>query len=171
MKVQELLTNVYRKDFNALEELNVKHYIPVLEKKQFVIGVISACTDENDGFIFVDRFKMNIYFNMKVLEVYTNLEIANNFDDMIAQYDSLCENGTLDLLLSLFMDDYKMMFTVLEGALDELLIQNSIDAQVVRIANKISDIIDVASIGLNGLDLKTVLPDVANITELMNKLK
>ena len=171
MKVQELLSNMYDNNFNFLEELNVKHYIPVLEKKQFVVGVLAACTDENDGFVSVDRFKMNIYFNMKVLELYTNLEIADNFDDMIEQYDALCENCVMDGLLSLFADDYKMMCNVLDGELDVLLVQNSIDAQVVRIANKISNFLDITSSGLNGLDLNTVLPDVANLTELLNKLK
>ena len=171
MKVQELLINMYDKNFNILEKLEVKHYIPIIEKKQFVIGVIAACTDENDGFISVDRFKMNVYFNMKMLELYTNLDIAENFDDMILQYDELCEKRVMDGLLNLFENDYKMMYSVLEGELDTLLVQNSIDAQVVRIANKISGFLDDASIGLSGLDLSVVLPNIAELTETLKKLK
>ena len=171
MKVQELLENMCNKNFNILNELEVKHYVSILEKKQFVIGVIAACTDESDGFVSVDRFNMNIYFNMKVLELYTNLEIASSFDDMIAQYDELCEHRVMDGLLNLFADDYKMMCTVLEGELDTLLVQNSIDVQVVRIANKLSEIIDAIGNGFDGVDLKSVLPDVTNILDTINKLK
>jgi hypothetical protein len=171
MTIKELLVNMYSKNFNILEELEVKHYVPILEKKQFVIGVIAACTDEDDGFVSVDRFKMNVYFNMKALELYTNLEIADNFDDMMVQYDELCEHRVMDGLLNLFEDDYKMMCSVLEGELDTLLVQNSIDAQVVRLANKISKFLDDANTGLSGLDLATILPDVANLTEVLNKLK
>lgn len=171
MKISELLENMYNRNFNILEELEVKYYIPILEKKKFVLGVIAACTDEDDGFVAVDRFKMNIYFNMKMLELYTNLEIESDFDDMIEQYDELCENRVMDGLLDLFANDYKMMYSVLEGELDTLLIQNSIDAQVVRIANKINEFINDAKDGLDGLDLESILPEIANITELFNKVK
>ena len=171
MKINELFENMHNKNFNILNELDVRNYIPILDKKQFVIGVISACTDENDGFISVDRFKMNVYFNMKILELYTNLEIATSFDDMIVQYDELCKNRVMDGLIDLFANDYKAMYDVLEGELDTLLVQNSIDAQVVKIANKINSFIDAANNGLNGLDLKSILPDVANLTEMLNKSK
>lgn len=171
MNMNELLMKVYNADFNLLEDLEVKNYIPVMEKKKFIIDIISACTDENDGFVSVDRFKMNIYFNMKVLGLYTNLEIATNFDDMIEQYDALCERGLLDGILSVFHNDYTSMCKVLDGMLDELLVQNSIEAQVVRIANKLSAMIDMVGNNLNQLDVSSILPDGENIIELMKQIK
>lgn len=170
MKVQELLMNMYSTNFNWMETLEVKHYIPIMEKKMFAMDVIAACTDEIDSFISVDRFKMNIYFNMKVLELYTNLEIAVDFEEMIEQYDILCENGTLNNILSLFADDYNAMCSVLDNMLDELLVQNSIDAQVVRVANKIMSMLDVVGDNLDTLDLNSILPDGTNITELIDKI-
>lgn len=168
MKINELLTNVYSSDFNWMEELEVKHYIPIMDKKMFVMDVISACTDEVDGFVSADRFKMNIYFNMKVLGLYTNLEIANDFDIMVEQYDLLCEKGVFNNLLSLFTDEYSVMCNTLESLLDELLIQNSIDMQVVRIANKISSTIDVLFDELNNVDIRSILQDSMNVDELRN---
>ena len=171
MKVNKLLTNMYSDGFNCMEELEVKHYIPIMEKKMFVMDVISACTDEVDGFISADRFKMNIYFNMRVLALYTNLEVSNDFNEMTEQYDALCENGTLNNVLSLFADEYSVMCNVLENVLDELLVQNSIEAQVVRIANKLSFVINSIGSGLDKLDLNSILPEGENINELMNKIK
>ena len=171
MKVQQLLTNIYSTGFNWTEELEVKHYVSIMDKKKFAMDVIAACTDDADGFIAVDRFKMNIYFNMKALALYTNLEVAMDFDEMVKQYDALCENGTLNNILSLFADDYSAMCSVLDNVLDELLVQNSIDMQVVKIANKIMDSIDVINENLNGFDLNAILPDAKNIVELMNKVK
>lgn len=171
MKIQELLTNMYSTGFNWMEDLEVKHYIPIMEKKMFVMDVISACTDEIDGFISADRFKMNIYFNMKVLELYTNLEVAMGFEEMVKQYDVLCENGTLNHILTLFADDYDAMCKVLENMLDELLIQNSIDMQVVKVANKIMTMLNVVGENLNKIDVSAILPDGTDITELINRIK
>ena len=171
MKVQELINRVHDRNFDMHKDLEIKSYIPMMDKKLFAMDVIAACTDENDGFVSVDRFKMNIYFNMKVLESYTNLEIESDFNDMIAQYDILCENKLLNNILSLFYEDYQVMYSTLEGLLEELLIQNSIEAQVVRIANKISGIIDMANKSLDGLELGGVLPEISNLTEFINKLK
>ena len=171
MKVQELIKNINNKTFNMEKSLKIKNYISIMEKKRFVMDVIASCTDENDGFVFVDRFKMNIYFNMKMLGLYTNLEVEENFDDMIEQYDILCENGLFDNIIAVFKDDYAAMCKVLDGMLDELLVQNSIEAQVVRIANKLSAMIDAISDNLGDIDLNAILPDGASIMELMSKIK
>ena len=168
MKVQELLTNAKNKEFNLKKELNVKKYIPVMEKKKLAVGVIAACTDDLDDFITVDRFKMNIYFDMHILASYTNLEVASNFDEMITEYDALCEKGLLKKILTFFEDDYGMAYTVLEDELDSLLVQNSIDAQVVKIANKINKVIDTVGEVLGNIDVSDILPDGMDMSKLMD---
>ena len=107
---------------------------------------------------------------MMVLGLYTNLEIESDFDEMVKQYDMLCENGALNNILALFADDYSVMCSVLDGLLDELLVQNSIDMQVVKVANKIMNMLDVVGNNLDSLDLNSILPDGVNITELINKV-
>lgn len=174
MKVQELLMNIKNKEFKLERGLEVKKYIPVMDKKKFVMDVIAECTDDIDNFIAVDRFKMNIYFDMRILAVYTNLEILTNFDDMVLQYDELCENGMLDTIIDLFKDEYNATYMILEDELEELLIQNSIDSQVVRIANKVNNIIDVLGEALNNFDVGSMFPegiDVAKILDIVKMLK
>jgi hypothetical protein len=136
----------------------------------FIMDVISACTDENEGFISADKFKMSIYFNMKVLGLYTNLEVADDFSAMIEQYDALSENGTLNILLSLFTDEYSVICKMLDNLLEELLVQNSIDMQVVKIANKINDAIDAISEKLNDVNFNSILPEGTDMDALLNMI-
>ena len=166
MKINELLENI-----NPMSVLEIKNYIPVKEKKKFVMDVIMECTDDVDNFISVDRFKMNIYFNMRIMELYTNLEVSNDFDEMIAEYDALCESDILQNAIAQFQDEYDMTYSILEGELDELLVQNSIDAQVVRIANKINDMLDMIQEKVESVDLSKMLPDGTDVAQLMDMLK
>lgn len=174
MKVQELIKNISNDTFNLEKSLEIKKYIPIMDKKRFVMDIISECTNDVDDFVVVDRFKMNIYFDMKVLEAYTNLEIADDFDDMISQYDMLCENGVINQIVSLFKNDYDLLHTVLENVLDELLVQNSIEAQVVKIANKVNRVITDFGDKLNSIDFNAMIPegvDINQLIDVMNKLK
>lgn len=169
MKIREFIERTSKEDFNLDILLEIKKYIPIMEKKKFAMDIIAACTDDVDGFIAADRFKMNIYFNMMVLGLYTNLEINSDFDEMVREYDLLCENGMLNNLLALFADDYSVMCGVLDGLLDELLVQNSIDMQVVRVANKIIGILDI--LGDNMDNINSLLPEDINIGEFLARLK
>lgn len=168
MTVQELIKKINNKTFNLEKSLEVKKYVPIMDKKRFVMDVVAECTDDIDDLITVDRFKMNIYFNMKALGVYTNLEIVDDFDEMVEQYDMLCENGAMNQIIALFKEDYDVMCEVLEYELDELLRQNSIDAQVVKIANKINMVIDVVGDKLGGVDLNSMIPDGMSVNDLVN---
>ena len=150
MKIMELVEN-----FELKKELRIKKYVPVMEKKAFVMDVIAACTDDIDDFITVDRFNIDIYFDMNMIKAYTNLEIATDFDEMIEQYDILCEYGLLNELIELFGSEYVATCSILKGQLEELLIQNSMEAQIVKITNKINNVIDV----LGKIDINSLLPE------------
>ena len=155
MKIMELVENIKNEGFNLATELEVKKYIPVMEKKAFVMDVIAACTDDIDDFIAVDRFNMDIYFDMNMIKMYTNLEITSGLDEMIEQYDVLCEHGLLSKIIELFENEYASTYSILEGQLEELLIQNSMEAQIVKITNKINKVIGE----LGSVDINSLLPD------------
>ena len=132
------------------------------------MDILSICTDEIVGCVTVDKFKMNLYFGMKILCLYTNLEIETNFEDMVAQYDALKECGLFDKLIGLFESEYVAVEAILYDELEMLLFQNSIDVQVVRIANKINVAIDMIGDKLNGVDFNTFLPEGIDIGGLIN---
>lgn len=174
MTVKELIENVKSKEFNLKKELKIKKYLPVIDKKKLAIGVIAECTNDIDDFITVDRFKMNIYFNMSILALYTTLETASNFNEMIEEYDILCEKGIFQKIVALIQDEYDVSRMVLEDEVKDFLLQNSIEAQVVKIANKVDGILDIVVDKLDGIDFKTILPkgmDVGKLSNIFNMLK
>ena len=171
MTVKELLTNIKNKEFDVKKSLEVKEYIPVMEKKRFVTGVIAACTDDMDGYITVDRFKMDIYFHMYLLKLYTNLEISIDFDEVVEQYDMLCAQGALDTILDIIADDYDALANVLEYELESLLDENSLECQVVQLVGKVKNIMDIVGDKIHDVDFNSVLPKTLDLTQLPNLLK
>lgn len=170
MKVMELVESIKNEGFDPEKELEIKKYIPVMEKKAFVMDVIAACTDDIDDFITVDRFNMDIYFDMNMIKMYTNLEITSGLDEMIEQYDVLCEHGLLSKIIELFENEYASTYSILEGQLEELLIQNSMEAQIVKITNKINNVIDM----LGKIDINSLLPngiDAETISNIAGMIK
>ena len=174
MKVQELLMSIKNKEFKLETGLEVKKYLPIMDKKKFVTGILAECTDEVNNFITIDRFKMNIYFDMRVLSEYANIEIAGSLDEMIAEYDELSCNGVINDIIALFEDDYAALCIVLEDAIEELLVQNSIDYHVVRTANTINAFVNELGTALSKVDFESILPkniDIAKLFGIINMLK
>lgn len=167
MKINELVENMNDNNFDFINGLYIKEYLPIMEKKMFVMDIISMCTDDIDGFISADRFEIDIYFDMHVLSTYTKLEVSLNFEDMVLEYDLLCQSGLLDRILAPLYKEYMMLHTILNNQLEEILYQNSIDAQVVKIANKINVILDVIDEKFQDVNL----PNITNINELINMFK
>lgn len=168
MTVKELLTNIKNKEFDVKKSLEVKEYVPVMEKKRFVTGVIAACTDDMDGYITVDRFKMDIYFHMYLLTLYTNLEISTDFDEVVEQYDMLCAQGTLDTILDIIASDYDALANILEYELESLLNENSLECQVVQLVGKVKNIIDVVGDKIHDVDFNNILSEKLDLTQLPN---
>lgn len=168
MTVKELVENITKKNFDIEKELEIKKYIPVMQKRQFAVDVISACTDDIDDYIAVDKFKMDIYFHMNSLKLYTNLEIATDFDEVVAQYDMLCEKGILNIILDIIADDYDELKNILEYELDGILEENSLECQVTKIAAKINGIIDIVGKKINNVDFNSLLPEGADVKQLFD---
>jgi hypothetical protein len=160
MKINELIN-----DFSLIGELEIKRYLPITEKQKFVMDIIDTCADDSDDFISIDRVKMRIYFDMRMIQEYANIEVASDFDDMIVQYDELCEIGLLRVLIDMFQDEYAVMKAVLEDKIHEVMVQNSIEAQVVRVANKIVGLLDVMS----NIDVSKIIPSDMGVDSLLKQ--
>ena len=117
---------------------------------------------------------MNIYFDMRMLSVYTNLEIAHDFSGMVEQYDELCRLNLLDGIIAKFNNEYNRTYQILEDMLDEILIYNSIDVQVVKIGKRINNILNSITDELGNLNFGAILPDgvdLKSLVEIANVLK
>lgn len=171
MKVQELLMNIHNKDFDLEQALQIKKYLPINIKKELATDVIALCTDDLDGFVMVDKIKLRVYFTMTALFVYTELEVSPDFTDLVQEYDTLGASGLLGQIIKLIGDDYNICYDVVQDELNELLIENSFETQVVRVANKINKTLDVLTEKLSSVDFNTILPEGTNMNELVDVLK
>ena len=142
MKVQEFIAQVCDGKRNVRDVLKVQDYIPVMQKKQFAINLLAECTYDDDYFIRIDGIKQAICFDMRIIGLYTNLEIATDFKDVVEQYDMLSKNHLLQSIVVLFEDEYIVMEKIVADVLNELMEENSINAQVTRIVGKINSLIN-----------------------------
>jgi hypothetical protein len=139
-----------KKDFKLEKALQIKKYLPIMEKKKLIIDIIASCTDDISGFIDIDRFQLHVYFNMMVLQTYTNLEI----DDFTAQYDELCERGAMSKIIHKIQEEYDVLDKLLHEELRQLIESNSIEAQLPKIISEVKtamDSFDVATLMQSGL--------------------
>ena len=171
MTVKELVELMATEDFNLQDKLNIKKYIPVMDKKMMAMDAIAAHTDDFGGFIEVDKFKMDIYFDMCVLSKYTGLEVSFDFDDMIAEYDMLCENNMFYAIVSYFKNDYERCKEILNKELEAFMAQNSFETQVVKVVNRINNLLDEFSDKFAGVNLNEIITDGINLGELMETIK
>lgn len=158
MKIEEFVkvmeTNkgkLYSKtDTNAMSNfikktLEVKEYIPVIDKLRLVNKVLAECTEEEFGIIKVDSFKKYFQFTIAVLQTYTNLEFSANGLDLYREYDMLCETGLLDVIISIFESDYRKTNDILNMMYGDMIENNN------NVANVVGKSARVLSESLTGL--------------------
>ena len=110
MKVKEFVEEI--KVTTSIEELlkNIikKTYIPVMEKKELALATLALSTTNDDGFMQVDEFKKDICFKMLFLKQYTTLEIADDFDSFINEYDISDSADVTEVFFAAYLcDEYK----------------------------------------------------------------
>lgn len=171
MTIKNFIELVKAEDFNLQDKLNIKRYIPIMDKRNIAMDAIAACTNDFSGFIEVDRFKLDIYFDMCVLHKYTDLKISFDFEEMIKEYDLLNEIGMMNVIMSYFESDYRKCQDVLYSELESFLAQNSLESQAVTIVNKINTLLDEVSDKFSDVNLNDIITDGVNLGELVEVIK
>lgn len=162
MTINELLERMNNGGADLTDIVKIKKYIPIMDKKKLAMDVISSCTDDIDGFVYVDRFKMDIYFDMCIIDTYTDIDINYDFNSMTEQYDILCKNGVFELFKECINGEYHAVKNVFDCVLKDFLIQNSIEMQFSILTNKIINIVDE----IGGIDFNNILPNDIDINSL-----
>ena len=138
------------------------------------MDILSIFTDEVNGVIEVDNFRMGIYFDMQMLKEHTNLDISVGFNEMIEQYDALCKSGAMTKVLALFSDDYYFMNDMLKQELENLKIENSLERHLVKMIYKINNMLDEFGDKFGNVDFGKLLPkglDVSTFLDMIGNLK
>lgn len=145
MKVNELVESM-KKNQNATVKkfVNVKEYVPMMEKYQFARTVFEHSTSIHNGIFVVDSMTRYIGFTMGIIDLYTDIEFG---DDPFADYDLLCQNGLLEQIIALFETEYNRTLSVTNDVFnDALAANNTIEAIVAKlsanISNKLDDVLD-----------------------------
>ncbi len=121
------------------KQLDVKNYISIKDKKELVESIVNECVLYEDGVFKFDDIDKYIYFTMKTIATYTNLEFSDIEDD----YDLLCESKTLELIVDTFQKEYDDINILLQMKCDYILSGNSIEAQVGRFLDDVLIKVDV----------------------------
>lgn len=177
MTIQEFIKKLQTGEITA-DLICTKTYISYLDKKRIAEEVINLSVEYDHGFIQFDSYKKYISFIFAVIEAHTNLCFADNWDDKIQEYDALCENELLDVIIDTFRKDYECSFDILDMMCDDLLKNNSVEASVAKLVNSISENLDVfigaLSDRLGDFDVEKIIPkdlDLDKLQELLNNFK
>lgn len=153
-------------------ELQIKKYIPFIEKRKIAEMVVEQNIEVVDGIKKYSNIDAYIGFIMTSVVAHTNLECSDN---PIADYDLLAENGLLAQIVAEFQESHNEIDILLKMALATELEDNNPGALIGRFLDGVLKKLDGASSVLKGfigdLDLRDVFNDenVAKIVGLLNK--
>lgn len=177
MKVNEFIKE-FKNTTNIEEIIEVKKHISTPEKLRIAKEAMDASVEFDRGYISFDSHKKYLAFVFATIEAHTNLEFTREWYERVAEYDALCENELIGHIIAGFQHSYETCLSVLNMKCDDLLVDNSVEASIAKIAASISENLDVfigaLSDKLSEIDLKKIIPedlDLNKLQRLLNKFK
>ena len=165
MKINEFIEKLE----NNKEVYPVKSYIPFQSKRIIARDVLERFMDDSDGFIKIDNTMAYVHFYMNLICEYFGVEIEDAEND----YDVLMSTGFA--LEGAIAQDIERAYKVFECEEKNLMTQNSIEAQVARVANSLVEAIDALSEKMSGaideFDMSQIVPEGTDVNELIGLLK
>lgn len=117
------------------KKLEVKEYIPVVDKQNIIKAVVDSAMENDNGFITINSITQYIGFVVSMLMSHTNLHIEDAYDD----YDLLSQTGLLNAVISTFQEDYEACNIFLNMYVNDTLQYNSTQYQLASFMDKIGD--------------------------------
>ena len=157
------------------KKLDVKSYMSIKAKRDLVESIANECVLYDEGVFKFDEIEKYVYFTMKTIEAYTNLELS---DDIENDYDMLCEVGLLNAVINTFSGEYENVKILLQMRCDYILSNNNIESQVGKFLTGLLEKIDnvsgviagkIDSFSFDRLPIDKV--DLTKLLELVNKNK
>ena len=133
-KVQNTKVNPNAVEDFVRSKLEVKDYLPFVEKRALCEAVLEASCVKNGAIVEVDSVSHQILFTITILTKYTNLEFKNtDGEDAIDQYDMLCQNDLLNPILGLVAVEYERCNDILNMMMGDIDANNN---NVIAVFNK-----------------------------------
>ena len=174
MKVNTFVKKFKEDEFKNEKDMLKTEYIPVKEKHDIAMRVIALCTENDNGLVLLNKFNENIYFSMFMFNAYTGVEISEDFETLLEEYDKLCSIGVFDLIKDMLVIDYARAEKILSDEEDRVMYQNSAEASFAQIASSINEnlttLTDALASKIDGFDINSILPEGTDIDELLSTL-
>lgn len=149
------------------QKIEIKQYLPIQDKLAFIGDVLNAAADENR---FYSQGKVDMFFTIKVIEVYTNLSITDKQKETPAKlYDDIKASGFYDAVVAQIPDKEIDYLYDLVCATEE---------QVYKYQNSAYGIMDAMNTDYNNLnfDIEKLTKEIGNrenvqlLDEVLTKL-
>lgn len=123
----------------AKKALEVKKYLGIGAKRDLVNKIIDDCVYYDNGIYKIDGIEKYVYFTMYVIDEYTSLELS---EDVESDFDLLSESDLLPIVIGAIGKEYDDVNILLQLKCDDILVDNSIEAQCGKLCDYIIDSMD-----------------------------
>lgn len=178
MTIKEFIEKIKETEASVAELIATKRYVSSAEKIRAAKKVIDFSVEYDRGFVKFDSYAKHLSFIFNVIEAHTDLEFADDWSEKMQEYDMLCENELLNAIIDTFRRDYEASLEVLDMMCNDLLVDNSIEASVAKVAQSVAENLDIftgtLSDKLKGLDVEKIIPknlDLNKLQEFLRKFK
>lgn len=141
MRVKELKKELENKK-DITDILEIKRYIPFVEKQLLCQTVIDKCMNINDkGLVACDYFMKKISLDINILSSYTNLIFD---EEILDDYDYLVRSRVLNIIFAnIDPDELKFIDTMISKEIQQRLeIENGLSNVVATALNRFVDVVD-----------------------------
>ena len=161
---KEELNKVQTVEYNG-QTIEVKQYLPVIEKSELITRVLNNSVDENNG--YYNLLKMDMYLALEIVYAYSNISFTEKQkEDSMKLYDMLNASRVLNLIIGLVPEGefYYLNKTVHEMANNIVAYRNSAMGIMERITT------DYSNLDLDASAIQKELADPNNMTLLKDIL-
>lgn len=187
IKISELINENGEFDYAQFKDkLEVKKYLSIYTKQLLIEGfsdeednidgIVDRCVIENDnGYFVVDYFRKQIVVDLTLIKHYSNLELdidnVNVNGKEIDIYDYICENGIINEVKEQinYYEYDKFMDLLNETIQNKLNSENSIEANVIKVKNKLFELVDKVNAQLDKFNLKELQKVGKSLIKDLNK--
>lgn len=161
---KEELNKVQTVEYNG-QTIEVKQYLPVIEKSELITRVLNNSVDENNG--YYNLLKMDMYLALEIVYAYSNISFTEKQkEDSAKLYDMLNASRVLNLIIGLIPEGefYYLNKTAHEMANNIVAYRNSAMGIMERITT------DYSNLDLDASAIQKELADPNNMTLLKDIL-
>ena len=172
MKIEKLLIEINRSNFDMDKELQVKKYLPMETKKTIAQGILYECTNDESGVTKIDSVQRYMSYVKYMITTHTNLEYTDK------NYDALCstmygDKTLLNAIMDCFESDAKECSRILNLMSDDVSYNNSIGVKVGEFLYNLSNSLNMATSKLQNKinDINFDSSNMYKLKEFLNNLQ